>query len=254
MLLKLSKFFPKKYAKLYHDYVGLMAGKLKNDTNKIVLCLDFDEEVFSIVEKMEVKPDLILTHHPFIYGKKRFVLKNDFKKAELYNKIVELNIPVYSMHTNFDSGKFGMNDALCDLLNLNNVIQPLGCPMMRIGELGNDMPINDFSHMAIKNLNVDYGLLIHKGKDTIKKVAIIGGGGSRDFVTAKNLGADIFISGDAPHHVRRDIVNEKFNYLDVPHEVERVFMPRMEEILLSIDKNLKIIKINHEEEPEVILL
>lgn len=254
MLLKLSKFFPKKYAKLYHDYVGLMAGKLKNDTNKIVLCLDFDEEVFSLIEKMENKPDLILTHHPFIYGKRSFVLKNDFKKAELYDKIIKLDIPVYSMHTNFDSGKFGMNDALCDLLNLNNVMQPLECPMMRIGELENDMPIKDFSHIAIKKLNVNYGLLIHKGKDTIKKVAIIGGGGSRDFVTAKKLGADIFISGDAPHHVRRDIVNEKFNYLDVPHEVERVFMTRMEEILLKVDKNLQIIKINHEKEPEVILL
>ena len=39
LLKELAKRFPKKYAKVYHDYVGLMTGKLPEKLNKILLCL-----------------------------------------------------------------------------------------------------------------------------------------------------------------------------------------------------------------------
>ena len=63
---------------------------------------------------------------------------------------------------------------------------------------------------------------------------------------------DIYISGDAPHYLRRDVINDKFNYLDVPHEVERVFIYHMESILKSIDNDLEILCIDHEIEPDII--
>ena len=109
LLLKLSKRFPKKYAKFYHDHVGLMTGKLPEEVNNILLCLDFDYEVLPLAK--ENKPDLIITHHPFIYGTKAKVFKWDKLKEQLCNEIDALGVPVYSMHTNFDSGKDGMNDA-----------------------------------------------------------------------------------------------------------------------------------------------
>ena len=64
MLLKLSKRFPKRIAKMNHDRVGLMTGKLPEEVHKILLCLDCDHEILSQIK--EFKPDLILTHHPFI--------------------------------------------------------------------------------------------------------------------------------------------------------------------------------------------
>ena len=58
LLLKLAKWFPKSTAKRYHDHVGLMCGKLKEEVHKILLCLDFDEEVLPIA--LKEKPDLII--------------------------------------------------------------------------------------------------------------------------------------------------------------------------------------------------
>ena len=84
------------------------------------------------------------------------------------------------------------------------------------------------------------------------RIGIVGGGGSRDWVVARDEGCDIYISGDAPHHVRRSIVNEKLNYLDLPHEVEKIFMPTMKKILLSLDPTLEILMVDHEELPKVI--
>ena len=250
LIRKLANRFPKRLAKVYHDHVGLMTGKLPEDVHKIILCLDFDYEVLPLIK--ENKPDLIITHHPFIYGTKYRIFKCDKLKEALCNEIDALGVPVYSMHTNFDSGKDGMNDALAEALGLKNVYMPEKEICMRIGELDEAMPVEEFAKFAKAKLNMDYGLLIAEGSPIVKKVGIVGGGGSRDWPVARDEGCDIYISGDAPHHVRRSIVNEKFNYLDLPHEVEKIFMPQMKKILLSIDPNLEILMVDHEELPKVI--
>jgi len=250
ILGKLSKIFPKKYAVKYHDHVGLMTGKMPGKVKKIFLCLDLDFEV--LPEVIKTKPDVIITHHPFIYGTKAKVFKWDLMKKELCEKIDALGIPVYSFHTNFDEGKGGMNDALSAALCLNNVYQCPSEPMMRIGYLDKKMNVEEFAKYAKEKFNVDYSLLINCGSKTVQKVGIIGGGGSRSYINALEEGCDIYISGDAPHHCRRDIVNRRFNYLDMPHEIEKIFMPTMKNILQSYDKDLEIITVNHEKLPKII--
>ena len=250
MLRQLAVRFPKRYAKMHHDYVGLMTGKLPEEVHKIVLCLDFDQEVFPLIK--ENKPDLIITHHPFIYGTKYRVFKWDKLKEQLCNEIDALGVPVYSMHTNFDTGNGGMNDALAEALELDNIYAPEKDIMMRIGELKEAMPVEEFAKFAKAKLNVEYGLLIAEGNKMIKKVGVVGGAGSRAWNIARDEGCDMFISGDVPHHIRRSIVIEKFNYLDLPHEIEKIFMPQMKKILLSLDPTLEILMVDHEELPKVI--
>ena len=250
LLTKLSKRFPKKYAKMNHDFVGLMAGSLPEEVRSILLCLDFDEEVFEMIKDKHY--DIIFTHHPFIYGPRSKVLKYDPIKKALYDRVMEKGFVIYSMHTNFDTGRGGMNDALAEALGLRDVYAPEKEIMMRIGYLDEKMEVEDFAKYAKKRLNVDYGLLIAKGNKMVKKVAIIGGGGSRDYDVALEEGADIYISGDVPHHVRRGVVTRNFNYLDLPHEIEKIFMPTMKKLLLEMDDSLDITIIDHEELPKVI--
>lgn len=249
LLKKLGDKFPKKTAEWY-DHPGLQVGSFKEETTKILLCLDFDDEVLPTV--LDYKPDMIITHHPFIFGKLKQVLASDPVKAVLYEKMKELDIPIMSYHTNFDLGKDGMNDTLANLLNLEDIKPLETCPMARGGHLKEPMEIHDFAKIAKKAFGVDYGLLIAEGKKMVQSVAIIGGGGSREYVNAMNEGYDIYISGDAPHHCRREIVLNHYNYIDFPHEIEHVFMTQMEEILLGLDPNLQIKKVDHEKLPEVI--
>lgn len=252
LIRKLATRFPKRIAEK-GDRVGLMTGTLKEETKRIVVCLDFDEEVMERLENLQnPQVDLIITHHPYIYKSRYQVLKNDEIKRRLTEKIDALGIPVYSMHTNFDSGKDGMNDALASALNLLDISQLETMPMSRGGRLAHKMNIHDFAKEAARLLNVPYGLLTHAGKEEIESVAIVGGGGGYLFQNALAEGYDLFISGDAPHHVRRDVVARHYNYLDLPHEIERIFIPQMTKILHEMDGDLEIIAINHEETPIVI--
>lgn len=251
LLNKLAKRFPKRIAKKHHDFVGLMTGKKPEQVHKIFLCLDLDYEILPKVK--EEKPDMIITHHPFIYGTKYRVFKYSLLKKALCEEIDRLGIPVYSFHTNFDEGRGGMNDSLAERLGLINIYAPEKEPMMRIGELKEEMDVMAFAKFAKDRFNVDYSLLVNNGSNKIKKVGVIGGAGSRMFVTAKEEGCDIFISGDAPHHIRREIVNQNYNYLDMPHEIEKIFMEAMKKHLLAIDPTLEIIAIDHEKLPKVII-
>ena len=250
LLLKLSKKFPKRLAKEQHDFIGLMAGKLPEEVNKILLCLDFDEEV--LPKAIEYKPDLILTHHPFIYGHRSQVLKRDPLKKELVDKVEALGLCVYSMHTNFDIGRGGMNDALANALELKDIEIIPEEIMMRGGKLEKEMTPEDFAKYANKKLNVSYSVLINAGKPTIKSVAIVGGAGSGKYYAAQNAGYDIYISGDIPHHVRRDIIAHKYNYLDMPHEIEKIFIPAMKKIINELDPSIDILMVDHEKEGKVI--
>lgn len=249
LLRALSKQFPKSLCERY-DFPGLAAGKLPEEVNKILVCLDFDDEVYPTL--LKEKPDMVITHHPFIFGKKRTVLEQDPVKKALFEKIEALGTPIYAYHTNFDTGVGGMNDALANALELENIRQLDTFKMARGGELKAEMEVHEFAKYAKEKLHSDYGLLIAAGKKSVKSVAIVGGGGWREYENARLEGYDIYISGDMPHWARRDVVLRNFNYLDFPHEIERIFIPTMTKILLNIDQTLEVVQVDHEQYPEVI--
>lgn len=255
LIRKLSKKFPKSIARKYHDFPGLQIGKLRGDTKCILLCLDFDDEVLNIMKNKNIlnKVDLIITHHPFIFGTYAKVLNSDSIKKELTNKMLNYDIPIYSYHTNFDEGIDGMNDALAEKLELVDITRIENAPIGRKGTLLNPMNINDFAKYATKKLNVEYSRLINYGVKTIKTVGIVGGAGWYLYKEAMLDNCDIFISGDIPHHGRREILLSNYNFLDMPHEIEKIFINKMESNIKEIDSSIEIIKIDHEKLPILII-
>jgi dinuclear metal center YbgI/SA1388 family protein len=250
LLAKFARLFPKRLAKKYHDYVGLMTGKLPKTIQKVYLALDL--EPMHLQDILKFKPDVVLTHHPFIYGTRARVLKYDVMKRNLVEALDRAHIPVYSLHTNFDEGQGGMNDALALALKLKDIHSLPNCEIGRGGTLAKPMSIHQFAKWAKQVLKAEYGLLVAKGKNMVNKVALVGGGGSRDVMHAIQADYDVFISGDFPHHIRRLVVNHHFNYLDLPHEIEEIFLPTMSELLRSLDPQLTIVCAPNQEQAEVI--
>lgn len=245
LIRRLATLYPQSLREPW-DRGGLMCGTLPLETGKVLLLLDLDEIAWE--KGKEFRPDLVITHHPFLFGPKGKVFREDPRKEALYEEISESGTAVLSYHTNFDSAPYGMNEALAERLGLLDAHPVPECPMMWGGSLPEEMETGAFARRAVALLGSGHGSLI-KGRERVRTVAIIGGGGSREWRIAMEKGFDIYLSGDCPHHARRDIVRYGYSYLDLPHEIERIFMDRMREVLLGMDPTLEILALDHEEEP-----
>lgn len=97
------------------DPIGLSFGRLKQHVKRILVALDVDEN--TIQEAKRKKADLILTHHPAIFGSQKTLNQEDERRKH-YIDLIKSDIAVYSAHTNLDAADGGMNDWLADSLGL----------------------------------------------------------------------------------------------------------------------------------------
>jgi len=114
LVKKLEKKFPKNIAESW-DNIGLLVGDESREITKVQISLDATEE--AIDHAIEVGANLIITHHPIIFsGIKNITSKNIMGRKLL--KLIENKIAVYSMHTNLDSAKGGLNQYICEKLGV----------------------------------------------------------------------------------------------------------------------------------------
>lgn len=111
-----EKSFPKKLAEEW-DNVGIMVGETDSEIKKVQISLDITDE---IIEKALIeKADLIITHHPMIFrGIKSVTDENRTGKRIL--TLIKNSIAVYSLHTNLDSGKDGLNQYIAEKLGMKS--------------------------------------------------------------------------------------------------------------------------------------
>ncbi len=99
------------------DNVGLMIGSYEAEVSKVLCALDVNEAV--VDEAIEEGAKCIVSHHPFFFAPFKS-LNLDSSKGRMIKKLIQNDIAVYSMHTNYDIAKGGLNDYLCELLQLEN--------------------------------------------------------------------------------------------------------------------------------------
>ncbi|TDT51082.1 Nif3-like dinuclear metal center hexameric protein [Fonticella tunisiensis] len=113
----LESNFPPNFAEDY-DNVGLILGDEDKHINRILLSLDINDGV--IEEAINLKIDMIVSHHPIIFRPiKRILAKDPISSMAI--KLIKSDINVYALHTNFDNAGAGMNDILAEMLELDNV-------------------------------------------------------------------------------------------------------------------------------------
>jgi len=220
---ELSKRIPPALSEEW-DNDGIMCLPHDKEVNRILLSLDATEK--AVNKAIDEKFDLIVTHHPMIFH----------PIASISNKkhiaIIEGNVAVFSFHTRFDAADGGVNDALCRVLGLKNIEKP---SMMRVGELENEMPTEDFAAWVKKSLNCKK-LTYVKCRDTVKRVAVLGGDG-KDFLSeAEKAGADTYITGNMSYNTMLDAKEGCVNVIEAGHyETEFPSMQAMNGILKEIN-------------------
>lgn len=99
------------------DNVGLQIGSFNKSAKKIMITLDVLESV--VDEAIINKVDLIIAHHPLLFKPTKQV-NLDSPQGGIIQKLIHHHISVYASHTNLDAADGGVNDILCDLLNIKS--------------------------------------------------------------------------------------------------------------------------------------
>lgn len=112
----LQDYAPLAYAEEF-DNVGLLVGDKNEKLTGVLVTLDTLETV--VDEAIENNCNLIVSFHPIIFkGLKSLTGKSYVERTVL--KAIQNNIAIYAIHTALDNHINGVNDIICDRLELKN--------------------------------------------------------------------------------------------------------------------------------------
>ncbi len=123
LISELELLAPSSYQESY-DNAGLIVGSPNTEINKALICFDVTEEVLE--EAKTIGANLIISHHPIIFGGlKKLNGKNYVERIVI--AAIKADIALYAMHTNLDNVILGTNRILAEKLGLKNlqVLAPL---------------------------------------------------------------------------------------------------------------------------------
>ena len=172
------------------DNAGLLVGDENKTINRIMFALDCTEDIIN--QAISCGADLIVTHHPII-----FKPLSELTAYSLVYKLVKNDLSIICAHTNYDKAIEGVNDILCDTVELENIVK-IENTCLNVGELTSEMSSNEFAQYIKSKLNgvVRYNSI----EKTIKKIAVCSGSGSDYLQLAKKLNCDALLTGDGSHH------------------------------------------------------
>ena len=116
ILTEIEKFAPLAYQESY-DNCGLLTGHKEQDVTGALLCLDCTEAI--VEEAIQKKCNLIIAHHPIIFGGLKKINGSNYVERTII-KAIQNNIAIYACHTNLDNVKLGVNKKIADKLGLIN--------------------------------------------------------------------------------------------------------------------------------------
>jgi dinuclear metal center YbgI/SA1388 family protein len=189
-----------------YDNVGLLVGSGSMQVDRILCCLDLTTQVLQEAKSLAV--NLIITHHPIIFGSIKSIVDNS-AVGRLLLDVIQSNIAVYSAHTNLDFVLGGINDYIADILGIVDSVpiepyidkvQGLG----RVGNLRSRMSVVEFGNVISTLLQDNCVRIVGDFDKSIGRVAVVNGGGGSDIKyidMALQNGADCIVTGDVKHHV-----------------------------------------------------
>lgn len=255
ILSYINRVAPTEYAEKW-DNVGLMIGSRGQKVSRILICLDVTSKV--IREALDIKAELIVSHHPFLFSKVNRI-DLDTLKGEQIAILIKNDISIISAHTNLDFAVGGVNDTLAEVLGLTGCRQlksyiPEGCDydigMGKVGEIPLEVTFEDLVKMIKNNLAIDNLRIIGKQPDKVKHVAVFCGSFDGDLNSVKKQNVDVLITGDMKYHIAQDACEMGLCIIDVGHFAsEYVIVERLRSILSKQFEGIELVCSCMEKDP-----
>lgn len=237
-ILDLCVFLDKSYP---HDLawdedlprIGFTIGDKYQELQNVLLTLDINEAV--VDEAISKGVNLIITHHPLIFNP---IYKIEYDKTigKIIYKLIQNNIAVYTMHTNFDVGIGGVADYLGKLLSLKNIVgDNMKNSYLRFGDV-EEKTFGEYLEIVkdkLKQTGLKYAGDENK---LIKSIGIIGGSGGEfdDVNVALKNNLDLYISSEFSLHVIQYAVANDLCIIEINHGVEKLALNHLKNKLFKL--------------------
>lgn len=189
-----------------YDNSGILIDCGK-DVEKVLFALDFS--AVALERAIEFGANVIVTHHPVIYGKIGNLRVSDPAGKNLLTAIRH-DISIISMHLNFDCAKEGIDHWLMRGVNggedvKGKILEPLqaeGCGYGRVFNLTRAVTASELCENMNAIFQAEKTICYNGDKNVRRAVVFCGAGASESGVieSAKN-GADVIVSSDFKHHI-----------------------------------------------------
>ena len=229
------------------DNVGLLCGRREKAVKKILVALDPFATV--IDQAIEIGADLIVTHHPLIFGEALKAVNENTETGRCLLTLIENGIAAINAHTNLDQAPGGVNDVLARKLALVNVevLNPCGTTesgepwgLIRMGEVP-EQPLDAFLN-RVKTLLGCEGLRYVNGGKPVRKVCVGGGSCAGAIHEVAAAGCDTLVTADVKYNQFRTAFELGINLIDAGHfHTENPTMPIVAEKLRKAFPEVEVV-------------
>lgn len=204
------------------DNVGLLCGQSGQPVTKILVALDPFPGV--IQEAITENANLIVTHHPLIFGNALMHVTDCTVTGKSLLTLIKHNIAAVNAHTNLDVAPGGVNDVLAQTLGLEDITVPfpLGVNadgqaygLLRTGTVS-PQSLDDFLSRIKERLGCP-GLRYADGGKPVHQVAVGGGACGSEWLQAVHAGCDTFVTADVKYNQFWDAQQAGLTLIDAGH-------------------------------------
>ena len=110
----LDRVYPPRLAEAW-DSVGLVCGDRTEAVARALICVDVTDAVVDAAVAGDV--DIIVAHHPLLLRGVDSVAA-DTAKGSVLHRLIRSHTALFTAHTNADSARPGVSDALADVLGV----------------------------------------------------------------------------------------------------------------------------------------
>ena len=245
----LDECFPKENAMDY-DNNGILAGYPDMAVTACVLSLDLTKKAVECARQSGA--DLIVTHHPIIFGGIS-TLNTETYKGRILTDVIRSGITCYACHTNLDmTGEFG-NLALAKALGAESPEHLEGTSCGVIFDLKEES-LHEFTAKVKKALKASGVITINDPGNKVRKVFAQGGSFDEESIPAVLAsGADTVLSGEIKHHICVELEEYGVNTVIAGHSAtEQIYLEKLRETLSERFPSLKFIVNYNNEKASVI--
>lgn len=216
---RLEQSFPKDAAYEW-DNPGLLAGRFDAPVSRIFVTLDVTDR--TLEEAVAWNADLILSHHPLIFGSIRSVNDGDLVGRRLVT-MIEKGIAYYAMHTNYDVCRMADLNAQQLYLQDAEVLEQTGERdgaaegIGRVGLLPEEMTLEELAAFVRKQMKLPHVVVYGDRARKVRRAAVSGGSGKSMTGFALDKHAEVLITGDIDHHTAIDAVSDGLCIIDAGH-------------------------------------